>query len=93
MVSPREKTLHDKRSPSAATVSADEGTIGMSRGKARYKSPFLVRQLSVFFASTSYRVVKITCSYSEVVLRIKKHTMVYHGSRPSFEVIALRLEV
>jgi hypothetical protein len=31
------------------------------------KSPFLAHQLSLFFASARYRVVKITRSYSEVV--------------------------
>jgi hypothetical protein len=40
----------------------------MSSGVARYKSPFLARQLSVFFAPVRYRVVKIMCSYPEVVL-------------------------
>jgi hypothetical protein len=30
-------------------VITDEGTIKTSKGKAHYKSPFLVRQLSVFF--------------------------------------------
>jgi hypothetical protein len=41
---------------------ADERTIETSRGKAHCKSPFLARQLSVFFTSTRYRVVKIVCS-------------------------------
>jgi hypothetical protein len=49
-------------------VIEDDGTIGMSRGVARSKFLFLVRQLSIFFAPARYRVVKITCSYSEVVL-------------------------
>jgi hypothetical protein len=52
MVSPREKPPHDRRSPSVATVSADDGTIRMSRGQAHYKSPYLTHQLSVFFAPT-----------------------------------------
>jgi hypothetical protein len=46
----------------------DDGTIGMSRGVACCKSSNLVRQLSVFFAPARYKVVKITCSYSKVVL-------------------------
>jgi hypothetical protein len=46
--------------------------------------------LSVLFAPAIYRVVKITCSCSEVVLQTKKHSMVYPGSGPSLEVIALR---
>jgi hypothetical protein len=33
----------------AFTTSSD-GTIGTSREKARYKSPFLAQQLSVFYA-------------------------------------------
>jgi hypothetical protein len=45
--------------------------------------------LSVFSAPTNYGVVKITCSSSEVVLRIMKHTMIYPDSGPSLEVIAL----
>jgi hypothetical protein len=34
MISLREKPPHDKRSPSVAMMSADDGTIGTSRGKA-----------------------------------------------------------
>jgi hypothetical protein len=71
MVSPKEKTSLDGCSLSAATVSADMGTIGPSRGKAGYKFPFLVCQLSVFFALERYRVVTIMCSYSEVVCEIQ----------------------
>jgi hypothetical protein len=41
------------------------------------------------FAPARYRVVKITHSYSEMVLRIRKHTMIYLGSGPSLEVKAL----
>jgi hypothetical protein len=51
MVLSGEKTLHDGHSPSAAMVSADDGTIRMSRGKTHCKSPFLACQLLVFFAS------------------------------------------
>jgi hypothetical protein len=68
----------------------NEGTNRMSRGKSWCKSPFLAHQLLVFFAPTRYRVVKITCSCSMVVLRTTKHTMVYFGSDPSLVVIALR---
>jgi hypothetical protein len=42
MVLPMEKTLHDRRSPFVATVSANVGTIGTSRGKTCCKSPYLV---------------------------------------------------
>jgi hypothetical protein len=44
--------------------------------------------ISVFCTSKN-RVVKILCSSSEVVLRTTKHTMIYPGSGPSLEVIAL----
>jgi hypothetical protein len=68
---------------------ADEGTIIISRGKASCKSLFLAHQLLVFFASGRYNVVKSTRSYSRVVLQTTKHTIVYPGSDPSLEVIAL----
>jgi hypothetical protein len=45
--------------------------------------------LSVFSALARYTVVKITCSNSEVVLRILKHTVIYRGSGPTSKVIAL----
>jgi hypothetical protein len=93
VVSPREKTSHDRHSPSTMTVSTDEGTIETSRGKAHCKSPYLAHQLLVFFTPIRYRVVKITCSYSEVVLRTTKHTIIYPSSGPSLEVIALHLAV
>jgi hypothetical protein len=86
-VLPTENSPHVRCSPSTI---ADEGTIGMSSGKARYKYPFLLRQLSPFFAPARYRVVKIACSCSEMVLQNTKHTMFYPGSGPSLEVIALR---
>jgi hypothetical protein len=41
------------------------------------------------FTPARYRVVKIACSCSEVVLRTTNHTMVYPGSGPSLEVISL----
>jgi hypothetical protein len=52
----------------ATKQSFNEGTIRTSTGKACYKSPFLACQLSVFFVPARYRVVKITRSYSDVVL-------------------------
>jgi hypothetical protein len=55
--------------PLAMKESFSEGTIETTRGKVRYKSPFLERQLSVFFALRRYRVVKIARSYFEVALR------------------------
>jgi hypothetical protein len=55
MVSLREKPQHNKSSPSTTMVSVDDGTIRTSRGKARCKSPYLARELSVFFASTRTR--------------------------------------
>jgi hypothetical protein len=49
--------------------------------------------VSVFSAPAQYRVVKITCSRSEVVLRTMKHTIIYPNSCPSSEVIVIRLVV
>jgi hypothetical protein len=49
--------------------------------------------VSVFFVPASYRLVKIVRSCFEVVLRTKKHTMVYPGSGPSLGVIALHVAV
>jgi hypothetical protein len=63
-----EKPPHNKRSPSTATASTDDGTIRTPRGKAHYKSPFLAWQILVFFTSARYMVVKIACSCSELVL-------------------------
>jgi hypothetical protein len=34
------------------------------------------------FAPARYMVVKIACSYSEVVLGTANHTIIYPGSRP-----------
>jgi hypothetical protein len=48
--------------------------------------------VSVFYTNKLW-VVKITHSSSEVVLQTTKHTMIYSGSSPSLEVIALRLVV
>jgi hypothetical protein len=44
----------------------------------------------VFSAPVKYRVVKIAHSSFKVVLQIIKYTMIYSGSGPSLEVIALR---
>jgi hypothetical protein len=63
------------------------------RRRAHRKSPFLSCQLSVFFALARYRVVKIACSCSEVVLRTMKNYkahLVYPSSGPCYEVIAPR---
>jgi hypothetical protein len=46
-------------------------------------------RLSVFFAPTRYRVLKIACSSSEVVLRTMKHIVIHPSSGPSLQVIAL----
>jgi hypothetical protein len=89
MVLPREKPPHDRHSPSLATVSTNDGTIRTSKEKARYKSPFLVCQLSLSFASARYSVVRIVCSCLEMVLQTTKYTTIYPGSGPSLEVIAL----
>jgi hypothetical protein len=89
MISPREKPRHHKRSPPVATVSSDDGTIRTSRGKACCKFPFPACQLSVFFALAIYRVVKITRSYFETVLRTTKHIIIYPSLDPSCKVIAI----
>jgi hypothetical protein len=91
MVLPRMRPTPVEWFPLATKESFGEGTIGTSRGKTRYKSPFLACQLLVFFVSTRYRGVKIARSCSEAVLRTTKHTMVYPDSGPSMEIIALRL--
>jgi hypothetical protein len=49
--------------------------------------------LSVFIAPARYRVVKITRSDSELVLRTTKHMVIYPGLDPSLEVITLHLVV
>jgi hypothetical protein len=46
-----------------------------------------------FSAPTNYGVVKIIRFSFEVVLRTMKHTMIYSGSGPSSEVIAMRSTV
>jgi hypothetical protein len=89
MVSLREKPPHIKRSPSPETVNEDKETIETSRGRVRNKSPFLECQLLVFLAPARYRVVKITRSSSEMVLRTMKHIVIYPGLGTSLEVIAL----
>jgi hypothetical protein len=43
----------------------------------------------VFFALVRYRVVNIAHFSSEVVLQTMNHTVIYPGSVPSLEVIAL----
>jgi hypothetical protein len=63
----------------------DDPTVHRSVGLSRVRE-----LLSVFFALSKYRVVKITSSCSEVVMRTIKHTMFYPGSCHSLEVIALR---
>jgi hypothetical protein len=84
-----ENPSHVWHSPSVATASVDGGTIRTSRGKACYKSPYPPHQLLVFFALARYRVVKIVCSYSEVVLQTRKNSIVYRGLGPFLEVIVL----
>jgi hypothetical protein len=41
--------------------------------------PYLASQLSVFFAPTRYRGVKITCSCFMVVLQIMKNYKAYYS--------------
>jgi hypothetical protein len=70
---------HARSSPLAVMVIEDDGTIVTSRGVAHYKSPFMAYQLSGFFAPARYRVVTITCSYSEVVLRTMNNYRVHYS--------------
>jgi hypothetical protein len=63
----------------AVNESFGDGTIGMSRGEARYKFPYLVSQLSVFFALARYTMVKIMCSSSEVVLGTMKNYKAHYN--------------
>jgi hypothetical protein len=46
--------------------------------------------LSVFLCTGKNKMVKITHSNSEMVLRTTKHTMIYPSSGPSSKGIALR---
>jgi hypothetical protein len=52
--------------------------------------PQMEAPLLGFFASARYMVVKIMRSCSKMVLRTTEHTMIYSGSGPCLEVIALR---
>jgi hypothetical protein len=89
MVLPGARLMPVGMLPLAMKESSVEGTIGTSRGKTRWKSPFLACQQSVFFALARYRVDKIARSYFEVVLWTTKHIIVYPSSGLSFEVIVL----
>jgi hypothetical protein len=64
MVSSPEKQPYVKCLLLAKMASADEGTIGKSRGKGHCKSPFLAHQLLVFSTPANYGVVKIMHSSS-----------------------------
>jgi hypothetical protein len=59
--------------------SFSDGAIRTPRGKACCKSPFLARQLSVFFAQARYRVVKIMCSCSDVILQTMKNYKAHYS--------------
>jgi hypothetical protein len=82
--------LPGARPTPVGVVVVGDGTIRTSREEASYKSPYLAHQLSMFFAPARYRVVKIMCSYSKVVLQtMKNYKIVYPGSGPCYEVIVL----
>jgi hypothetical protein len=68
MVSLREKPLHDKHSSPAAVTNADDGTIGTMSRKSTLQISLPGALTVSVFAPARYRVVKIACSYSEVVL-------------------------
>jgi hypothetical protein len=44
--------------------------------------------VSVFSTPTRYRVIKITCYCSEIILQSIKYTKIYSGSGYSLKVIA-----
>jgi hypothetical protein len=67
MVLPWGKPSPRECSPLVTGMNIDDDHRNILR-KARYKSPFLAHQLLVFFVPARYRVVKIMCSYSKVVL-------------------------
>jgi hypothetical protein len=75
----KENPLHFRRSPSTMMTIKDDGTIRTYRGEARYKFPFLACQLSMFFALARYRVVKIVCSFSMVVLQTMKNYKAHYS--------------
>jgi hypothetical protein len=67
MVSPGVRLMSVELPPSTMKECFDEVTIKTYKGKARYKSPYLTCQLSVFFILIRYKVVKIACSSFAVV--------------------------
>jgi hypothetical protein len=74
------------RLPPTALPAAGEPSSWPERPK---HSPFVV----CVFDTGKNMLVKIACSSFEMVLQTIKHTMIYHGSDPSVEVIALHLVV
>jgi hypothetical protein len=72
-------SLTSNRNMCRRWVYIEEGTIRRSREKVRYKSPFLACQLSMFFAPIRYRVVKIACSCSEMVLQTMKNYKAHYS--------------
>jgi hypothetical protein len=79
----------DKRCSGRARVTMATGVCAASGSGMNDGGHGGVPTIGVFCTGKN-RVVKITCSSSEVVLQTTKHTMIYHGSGPSLEVIALR---
>jgi hypothetical protein len=63
----------------------EEVMMEIAYKQLRYMAPTLVG----VFCTSKNKMVKITRSNSEVVLRTIKHIMIYPGSGPSLEVIAL----
>jgi hypothetical protein len=75
----RENSPHARHSSSAVMAFEDDETIRTPRGEARCKSPFQTCQLSVFFEPVRYRMVKIACSCSEVVLQTMKNYKAHYS--------------
>jgi hypothetical protein len=75
--------------PKASMNQLGNKSPNLMSGTCHSTSTVHLYNVLVFLAPTRYRVAKITCSSSKVVLRTIKHTLIYPGSVPSSEVIAL----
>jgi uncharacterized protein YfaQ (DUF2300 family) len=66
MVPLREETLCGRCSAPVVVMNADDGTIRIFGGNARYKSPYLVHHQLVFFAPARYRVALQTTKHTSL---------------------------
>jgi hypothetical protein len=74
MVSPGARPTPVRLLPLERKERFSDETIGTSRGKARCKCPLPRAPTVGVFCTDKNRVVKITCSSSEMVLQTTKHT-------------------